>query len=107
MAENKQHINRKLEFSWRFWLPFVFLAIAVVLAEDRHPMLAFISGLAIVLAAEDSREIYCAEAGGAGTSTMNHICRVFVHTSTESRLSSCLATAPPLTANHSCSPRGT
>jgi len=54
MADKKQHINWKLEFSWRFWLPFVFLAIAVVLAEDRHPMLAFISGLATVLTAEDS-----------------------------------------------------
>ena len=54
MAQKKQHIKWKLELSWRFWLPFVFIVIAIVLAEDRHPMLAFISGLATVLTAEDT-----------------------------------------------------
>jgi hypothetical protein len=54
MAGKKLPINWKLEFGWRFWLPFVYVVLAISLAQDKHVVWAFVSSVAAVLMAENN-----------------------------------------------------
>jgi hypothetical protein len=52
MGEQKQRVDWKLEFGWRFWLPFVYIVLAISLAQGQHVVWAFASSVAAVLMAE-------------------------------------------------------
>ena len=53
MPKIKKRINWKLEFGWRFWLPFMFIVIAINFGESRHPISAFVYSFIAVLTAEE------------------------------------------------------